>query len=109
MMQCNIIMKDMRDRRVSQRRAGGSMGLPMTPTPLPDARSSQFQPRSRRMSSHQPSSHKPAARHTIARALVASAFALASLLSVAAAAAVSAQPDRAAPAIEIDSQSFLFN
>lgn len=61
------------------------------------------------MSTHQPSTHKPAARHTIARALVASAFALASLLSVAAAAAVSTQPDRPAPAIEIDSQSFLFN
>lgn len=61
------------------------------------------------MSVHQPPAQKPASRHTLARALVASAFALASLLSVAAAAAVSAAPERPAPTVELDSQSFLFN
>lgn len=55
------------------------------------------------------SAHQPTPRHTVARALVASAFALASLLSVAAAAAVPSRPERAVPATGIDSQSFLFN
>ncbi|CAO3404005.1 hypothetical protein VH569_31035 [Azospirillum sp. 11R-A] len=53
--------------------------------------------------------HQFTGRHTVARALVASAFALASLLSVAAAAAVTATPERPVPATVIDSQSFLFN
>ncbi|WP_161958093.1 hypothetical protein [Azospirillum palustre] len=53
--------------------------------------------------------HHVTGRHTVARALVASAFALASLLSVAAAASVAATPERPVPATAIDSQSFLFN